>query len=129
MELAEIPQLLCHPSDLNQVFLNLVVNAAHAIAEQLRQVPGRGTITLRSSLVDGHILVGVSDTGCGIPATVGDKIFDPFFTTKDVGKGTGLGLSIARTLVVDKHAGSLTYESEPGRGTTFWVKLPLVEPS
>ncbi len=129
MELTEIPQLLCHAGDLNQVFLNLVVNASHAIGELARDRPGiRGVITLRSSLVDDHILVGVSDTGCGIPASIGDKIFDPFFTTKDVGKGTGLGLSIARTLVVDKHGGSLSYESEPGRGTTFWVKLPLLVP-
>jgi two-component system NtrC family sensor kinase len=83
---------------------------------------------VRSSLVDGHVLVGVSDTGCGIPAAIGDKIFDPFFTTKDVGKGTGLGLSIARTLVVDKHGGSLTYETQADKGTTFWVRLPLGEP-
>jgi signal transduction histidine kinase len=127
-ELGQLPQLLCHPGDLNQVFLNLVVNAAHAIADLQKRNPARGTITVRSSLVDGHVLVGVSDTGCGIPAAIGDKIFDPFFTTKDVGKGTGLGLSIARTLVVDKHGGSLTYETEADKGTTFWVRLPLGEP-
>jgi signal transduction histidine kinase len=127
-ELGQLPQLLCHPGDLNQVFLNLVVNAAHAIADLQKRNPGRGTITVRSSLVDGHVLVGISDTGCGIPAAIGDKIFDPFFTTKDVGKGTGLGLSIARTLVVDKHGGSLTYETEAEKGTTFWVRLPLTEP-
>ena len=124
-ELAELPPLLCHPGDLNQVFLNLVVNAAHAIAEVQKRRPDRGTITIRSSVVEGSLLVGVGDTGCGIPAAIGDKIFDPFFTTKDVGKGTGLGLSIARTLVVDKHGGSLTYETDPDRGTTFWVRLPL----
>jgi signal transduction histidine kinase len=129
MQLGEVPDLLCHPGDLNQVFLNLVVNAAHAIAEVQKRNPSRGTITVHSSLVDGHVLVGVSDTGCGIPAHVGDKIFDPFFTTKDVGKGTGLGLSIARTLVVDKHGGSLSYETEPDQGTTFWVRLPLYAPS
>jgi signal transduction histidine kinase len=125
MDLGEIPPLLCHPGDLNQVFLNLLVNAAHAIGDAAKQTPGRGAITVRSSLVDGYILVGVSDTGCGIPPALGDKIFDPFFTTKDVGKGTGLGLSIARTLVVDKHGGSLTYESVVDGGTTFWVKLPV----
>jgi signal transduction histidine kinase len=128
MQLGQLPQLSCHPGDLNQVFLNLVVNAAHAIAEVQKTNPARGTITMRSTVVDGAVLVGVSDTGCGIPASIGDKIFDPFFTTKDVGKGTGLGLSIARTLVVDKHGGSLTYETEIDRGTTFWVRLPLGEP-
>ncbi len=128
MQLGDVPQLLCHPGDLNQVFLNLVVNAAHAIADLQKRNPERGTITVVSSVVDGHVLVGVSDTGCGIPAHIGDKIFDPFFTTKDVGKGTGLGLSIARTLVVDKHSGSLSYETVPDQGTTFWVRLPLGDP-
>jgi signal transduction histidine kinase len=126
LQLGEIPLLFCHSGDLLQVFLNLLLNAAHAIGALVPPAE-RGTITVRSSLVDGYLLVGVSDNGCGIPAGLGDKIFDPFFTTKDVGKGTGLGLSIARTLVVDKHGGSLTYESEVDRGTTFWVKLPLTE--
>jgi two-component system NtrC family sensor kinase len=106
------------------VFLNLIVNAAHAIGERVRDSSDRGVITLRTRLEGGVVIVHVSDTGVGIPVTLREKIFDPFFTTKPVGVGTGQGLTIARSIVV-KHGGTLTFESEPGKGTTFEIRLPV----
>jgi signal transduction histidine kinase len=106
-----------HGSELNQVWTNLLDNAIGALGE-------RGTITIRTRSDGGAAVVEVSDDGPGIPADVRDRIFDPFFTTKDVGLGTGLGLSSARQIVVERHDGSLTAESEPGR-TTFTVRLAL----
>ncbi len=118
-EFGELPQLKCHPQQLNQVFMNLLVNAAYAIEKQ-------GEITVRSRYADGSILVSISDTGCGIPAEIRDRIFEPFFTTKEVGKGTGLGLSISYD-IVKKHGGEISVASEVGEGATFTVRLPVVE--
>jgi signal transduction histidine kinase len=125
LELGELPPLQCHPGDLSQVFLNLVVNASHAIGDVVRGTGERGSIHITTSFADGQVSIAIADTGGGIPPGIRDRVFDPFFTTKDVGKGTGLGLAIARTLVVDKHGGTLSFESEVGRGTTFWVRLPI----
>ncbi len=118
-ELGEIPQTKCYPQQLNQVFMNLLVNAAHAIEKQ-------GEITVRTWLDAGFINVSVSDTGCGIPAANLSRIFEPFYTTKEVGKGTGLGLSISYD-IVKKHGGEIQVCSEVGKGTTFAVKIPVVE--
>jgi two-component system NtrC family sensor kinase len=104
---------------MNQVFMNLLVNAAHAIEHQ-------GVITVRSWEEDGYVCVTVADTGQGIPEANLNRIFEPFFTTKEVGKGTGLGLSITYD-IVKKHNGEITVRSEPGKGTVFTVRIPVVE--
>jgi len=116
-EYGDIPRVHCFPQQLNQVFMNLLVNAAHAIEEQ-------GEITVSTGMVDDMVNVSIADTGCGIREEVRKRIFEPFFTTKEVGKGTGLGLSISYD-IVKKHHGEIVVESEPGRGTTFHVRLPL----
>jgi two-component system NtrC family sensor kinase len=85
------------------------------------------TILLRARRERDHVRVSVTDTGCGIPADVAERVFDPFFTTKEVGRGTGQGLAIARTMIVERHGGTLTFDTEPGRGTTFHVRLPIGE--
>jgi signal transduction histidine kinase len=126
-EFAELPLVLCHINDITQVFLNLLVNAAHAIAAAAGDSGKRGTIRVTTRWVrnDTAVQIDVSDTGCGISNEVRHRVFDPFFTTKEVGKGTGQGLTIARSIVVDKHLGSLSFESEDGKGTTFSVVLPV----
>lgn len=113
-----IPDIECLPSELNQVFLNLLVNAAHAITAE------RGTITIRTGQSTEHVWVDVSDNGGGIARENIGRIFDPFFTTKPVGKGTGLGLSLSYG-IVKKHHGHIDVSSEPGQGTTFRVTLPI----
>jgi two-component system NtrC family sensor kinase len=121
LELAELPSVRCNIADLNQVFLNLIVNAADAIAETGR----RGVITVATAVDGDDVIVRISDTGGGIPDDVRSKIFDPFFTTKDVGHGSGQGLPLARGIVQEGHAGSLTVESFVGQGTTFAVRIPV----
>jgi signal transduction histidine kinase len=116
---------VCNGGDMNQVFLNLIVNAAHAIEDRVGDSGQRGAITIRTRRDGEHVIVSIADTGNGIPAEVAGRIFDPFFTTKDVGRGTGQGLAIARTMVVERHGGALTFETEPGRGTTFHVRVPI----
>lgn len=123
--LEELPPVSCYPSDLNQVFLNLVVNAAHAIAEAVGGGPQRGRITVSTRLDGDWVEIAVADTGGGIPEAIRDRVYDPFFTTKEVGRGTGQGLAIARSIVVDKHRGTLHFDSLPGQGTTFYVRLPV----
>lgn len=113
----DLPQAQVYPQQLNQVFMNLLVNAAHAIATE-------GKITVRTWFQGKFIYVSITDTGCGIPETIQNRIYDPFFTTKDIGKGTGLGLSIAYD-IVRKHQGEIEFETALGAGTTFTVKLPL----
>lgn len=120
-EFGDIPRISCFPQQLNQVFLNLLVNAAHALGET------HGDITVHTELQDDQVLVRVSDTGCGMPEEVQRRIFEPFFTTKEVGKGTGLGLSISYD-IIKKHGGSIEVQSEVGRGTTFTVRLPVSGP-
>jgi len=123
--LGDLPLVVCHISELNQCFLNLIVNAAHAIADAVSGTSERGVIDVTTRVDDDHLVVAISDTGRGIPVAIRDKIFDPFFTTKELGRGTGQGLAIARSVIVDKHGGSLTFETELGRGTTFYIRLPL----
>ncbi|MDP3479278.1 MAG: ATP-binding protein, partial [Desulfoprunum sp.] len=114
-----------YPGPLNQVFLNMVINAAHAIQEQVGESGPKGQITIRTTTSASSVNIIISDTGCGIPADKIQKIFDPFFTTKAVGKGTGQGLSIAYTIVTEKHKGTIEVESKVGWGTTFTICLPI----
>jgi PAS domain S-box-containing protein len=124
-----LPVVPCHPGDINQVVLNLVVNAAHAIADTDRvRKGGKGYIEI-STRTDGRwVEIRVADTGVGIPEGIRQRIFDPFFTTKEVGKGTGQGLFVCHKVVTEKHGGVITFESEVGVGTTFAVRLPLQVP-
>ncbi len=124
-ELGELPLVPCYAGDLNQVFLNLLINAAHAIGDVVASTGSRGRITIRTAIEGEFAVISIGDTGTGIPEAIRPRIFDPFFTTKEVGKGTGQGLALARGVVVDKHHGQLTFESEVGKGTVFHVKLPL----
>jgi signal transduction histidine kinase len=124
-DFGDLPPVLCHVGDLNQVFLNLIVNAAHAIGDVVGKGGSKGTIRITTCQEGDSARIDVADTGSGIPEAIRQRIFDPFFTTKEVGKGTGQGLAIARSIVVTKHHGSLTFESEVGKGTTFTIRLPI----
>jgi PAS domain S-box-containing protein len=124
-DFGELPPVVCHPGDLNQVFLNILVNAAHAIGDVVRHSGQKGRIRITTRQDGDEVVIAISDTGPGIPEEIRDKIFDPFFTTKEVGKGTGQGLAIARSVVVDKHGGTLSFETEAGKGTTFFIRLPV----
>jgi signal transduction histidine kinase len=115
--------VVCNVGELNQVFLNLLVNAAHAIADTGKHV-ATGRIVVTTSWSDPDVVVSVADNGCGIPKENLDKVFDPFFTTKEVGRGTGQGLAIARSIIVEKHGGRIDAESVVGEGTTFTLRLP-----
>jgi two-component system NtrC family sensor kinase len=122
----DLPLADCLPAEINQVLLNLIVNAADAIADKVGESGERkGMITVRTRTEENHIVIEVQDTGCGIPHEIRDRIFDPFFTTKDVGKGTGQGLAICYNIVVNLHHGTLDVESTPGVGTCFIVTLPI----
>jgi signal transduction histidine kinase len=123
-QFGDLPLVNCNISELNQVFLNLIVNAAHAIEDSGKSV-GTGKISIRTSAADGVAEIAISDNGSGIPGAIAGKVFDPFFTTKEVGRGTGQGLSIAYNTVVTRHGGTLTFESEVGVGTTFYVRIPI----
>jgi signal transduction histidine kinase len=114
------------PGDFNQVILNMIVNAAHAISDVVGDgASGRGVITLSTRRVHDEAEIRISDTGCGMTPETAGRIFDPFFTTKAVGKGTGQGLAITHNVIVDKHGGTIKVESTPGTGTTFIIRLPL----
>lgn len=119
-EYAEIPQIYCLPSQLNQVFMNLLVNAGQAIETQ-------GVVTVRTGCLENEVWVEIGDNGRGIAPEHISRLFEPFFTTKPVGKGTGLGLSISRNIVA-KHGGRIEVDSEPGRGSRFRVCLPIARP-
>lgn len=116
-----LPEVNCLASQLNQVFMNLLVNAAHAI-------DGRGVITIRTGADSDWVWVAIGDNGCGIPAENLTRIFEPFFTTKPVGSGTGLGLSLSYS-IVNKHGGKIEVDSTPGVGTVFTVRLPVAPPA
>jgi len=126
-----IPPVVCLPGECNQVFLNLIINAAHAVADKLRDgsTSEKGTITVATRRDGDWVEIRVRDTGTGIPEEIRAKVLDPFFTTKEVGRGTGQGLAIAHSVVVDKHGGTLTFDTEVGRGTTFMVRLPIEQES
>ena len=124
-QFGELPPVPCYPGDLNHVFLNLLVNAAHAIGETMASTNRRGRITVVTRSEDAKVIVSISDTGGGISDETRPHIFEPFFTTKAVGKGSGQGLALAHGIVVEKHGGFITLETEVGRGTTFHVRLPV----
>jgi signal transduction histidine kinase len=125
-DLGDLPDIPCIPNQINQVFLNIIVNAAHAIASQNRS--GKGTIKIVTSADATTVSCRISDDGPGIPEEISNRIFDPFFTTKAPGKGTGLGLSISYDIVVNKHKGDITVESRVGQGTSFFIRLPRATP-
>lgn len=121
----DLPLVVCHPGDVHQAVLNILVNAAHAIGDAVRGTDRKGRITIRTAREGDSAVVEIGDTGGGIPLEIRDRVFDPFFTTKEVGKGTGQGLSLARHIVVEKHGGDLKFETKTGEGTTFVVRLPI----
>ena len=121
----ELPPVMCHINDLNQVFLNLLINAADAIRDVMKKNEKRGTIRVSTRAAPDRVTIRISDTGCGIPEKIRGKVFDPFFTTKEVGRGSGQGLAIARSTVVEKHAGTIAFEPNGEQGTTFIITLPL----
>ncbi len=125
-EFSTLPPVNCLVGDLNQVFLNLIVNAAHAIEDRFGKCDDRpGRIVIRTAVDGEDVVLSFTDNGNGIPPDVRDRIFDPFFTTKEVGRGSGQGLSISRSIVVDRHEGSITFDTVVGEGTTFHVRLPI----
>ncbi len=124
----DLPLVFCLPAELNQVYLNMIVNAAHAIGDVLGGDSGaKGTLTV-STRCDGEwVEVSIGDTGSGMTEEVKARIFDPFFTTKPVGRGTGQGLSICHNVIIEKHGGSIAVDTAPGRGTTFTIRLPIAQ--
>ncbi len=123
---ASLPLAPCFPGEFNQVVLNVLINAVHAVEDRLTGQPGgKGSITVRTRKVDSWCEVQIADTGTGIPEAIRNKVFDPFFTTKEVGRGTGQGLALSHAVIVEKHHGTLTFETEPGVGTTFFIRIPL----
>jgi PAS domain S-box-containing protein len=123
-DFGDLPPVVCHLADLNQVFLNLLVNAAHAIGTVMKVSGVKGRIRVKTRLDGNCVTVSISDTGCGIPEAIRSRVFDQFFTTKEVGRGTGQGLALARSIVVEKHGGKIDFEPNPPQGTTFIVSVP-----
>ncbi|MDE3178545.1 MAG: response regulator [Acidobacteriota bacterium] len=126
-DFGDIPAVICNQSDIGQVILNLLVNAAHAVAEAVKGTDCRGLISIRTWQEGEFVAVEVEDNGSGISEDIRGRIFEPFFTTKEPGHGTGQGLAIARSIVMEKHRGTLDFRSEVGRGATFCVRLPIRE--
>ena len=124
-DFADLPAIHCHAGDFNQVVLNLLLNAAHAISDVVEGTGTKGRITVRTRAIGDYVEISVSDTGPGIPDSVRGRIFEPFVTTKEVGRGTGQGLALSRGIVVEKFKGSLHFETETGKGTTFYIRLPV----
>jgi signal transduction histidine kinase len=124
LNLASLPLVPCNLSELNQVFLNLLVNAAHAIEAAGKDLTS-GRIRIATSHAGAEVHICLEDNGCGIEPHNLDKIFDPFFTTKEVGRGTGQGLAISRSIVVERHRGALDVHSVVGTGTRFTIRLPV----
>jgi PAS domain S-box-containing protein len=125
----ELPQVQCHAGELNQVILNLLINAAHAI----RQVVGdgsdrKGKIRVATTRDQDGVEISIQDSGCGIPEAIQSRVFEPFFTTKPVGQGTGQGLALAHTTIVRRHGGRIWFETAEGKGTTFFLRLPISSP-
>jgi signal transduction histidine kinase len=126
-DFGDIPTVHCHAGDVNQVILNLLLNAAHAIGDTVQGTSAKGRIGVRTRAIGGYVEISITDTGDGIPEDVRGRIFEPFVTTKEVGRGTGQGLALSRGIVVDKLKGSLHFETETGKGTTFFIRLPVAE--
>ncbi len=124
-DFGDVPAVYCYPGDINQVVLNLVLNAAHAVSDNVAGTDNKGRITVRTRAIGDYVEVSIGDTGDGIPEAVRARIFEPFVTTKEVGRGTGQGLALSRGIVVEKLKGSLHFETETGKGTTFFIRLPV----
>jgi len=124
-DFGDLPAVTCQVGDVNQVFLNLLVNAAHAIADRVGDSGERGRIWVRTTAEGDWVMIAIGDTGCGIPDDIRSKVYDPFFTTKEVGRGTGQGLALARAVIVEQHGGALSFDSKVGEGTVFYVRLPV----
>jgi two-component system NtrC family sensor kinase len=126
----EVPRITGLPGDLNQALLGIVMNAIQAVEDRKQRTGEAGRIVVATRAIDAGaaIEVAITDNGPGIPEAIRDRIFDPFFTTREVGRGTGQGLSVARSIIVDRHGGSLTFESEIDVSTTFYVRLPISMP-
>jgi PAS domain S-box-containing protein len=120
----DLPPVVCYAGEINQVILNLVVNAAHSIKEKIKDGE-KGSITVRTQTHGEFVEISIADTGTGIPEAIRSRVFEPFFTTKEVGKGTGQGLALAHTVIVKKHQGKIWFETEIGCGTTFFIDLPI----
>ncbi len=126
----DLPAVACNPSEINQVLLNLIVNAAHAISDMAGgDTKNKGEIKISTRADGADVVITVADTGCGIPDAIRDKIYDPFFTTKAVGKGTGQGLAIAHRIIRERHRGTIECESTVGKGTRFVIRLPVTGPA
>ena len=122
----DLPRVECYCDELNQVFLNLIVNATHAIRDTSTQGTGhRGKLTIRTRQIDQDVQIEIQDNGSGVPLDVRGRVFDPFFTTKQVGEGTGQGLAICHEIVVQKHHGTIWFDTEIDKGTTFFVRIPI----
>ena len=126
-DFGELPPIVANAGDLNQVFLNLVVNAAQAIEDVVGDSGERGAIRISTAVEGDQVLVTIADSGVGVAPEIAARVFDPFFTTKEVGRGTGQGLAISHTIVNERHGGSLTFTSAVGEGTTFHVRLPIAD--
>jgi signal transduction histidine kinase len=124
-DFGDIPLVLCNLGDLNQVFLNILVNAAHAVGDAIGTSGQLGLIKVSTARDGDAVVVTISDNGTGIPEHVQAHIFEPFCTTKEVGRGTGQGLAMSRSIVVDRHGGRLTFKTRPGEGTSFEIRLPV----
>ena len=123
----ELPMPPCKSDEMGQVFLNIIVNAAHAIADNPPADGSKGTITIRTTADEQHVIVEIRDSGTGMSEEIRSRIFEPFFTTKEVGSGSGQGLAIAHDIVTNKHNGEITVESIVGKGTAFFIRLPISE--
>ena len=122
-----LPQILCLPNEMGQVILNILVNAAQAIADKIShgEAGQKGRIVIETKMVDQQIEITIADTGGGIPETIAAMVYDPFFTTKEVGRGTGQGLAICHDIIVHKHGGTIHFVATEGEGTTFFLRLPV----
>lgn len=126
----DLPLVRCLPGEFSQVILNIIVNAAQAIADLVEKKNGaKGKIRISTHHDEDWVEIRINDTGPGIPEAIRSRIFDPFFTTKEVGQGTGQGLAISYSIIVEKHGGTISFETELGQGTTFIIRLPLLEPA
>lgn len=125
LDLRATRAVLCHPGEIQQVLLNLLVNAGDAVQERWADTCGKGTVSVCTRDEGDDFVITITDDGAGIPEAVQTRIFEPFFTTKPVGKGSGQGLPIARSLIVDHHGGRLNFSSVAGKGTSFCIRLPI----
>lgn len=123
-EIEDLPLVMCNIGEIHQVFLNLVINASHAIGDRVRGTAERGCITVKARVEGDSVCISISDTGTGIPKRIQHRIFEPFFTTKEVGKGTGQGLALVHSMI-QSHHGELSFETRPNVGTTFHIRLPI----